>query len=63
MEQLVIIDYSTGNIHIHTVTTDEFNDLSIGEICTKLGYNEDEVYVMWGNNIQVNFKGVYNEIN
>lgn len=55
MEKLTIFDYSTGYIDIFDV--DE--DLEVTEdLIASLGYNMDEVYYMWGNNIKCNFKGV-----
>lgn len=53
MEKIVVLDYSDGSVNIYNVT-EELEDLESDEILSKLGYNIDECYIMYGENITVN---------
>lgn len=53
MEKAVILDYSDGSVNIHNLTPD-MEDMESDELLSKLGYNIDECYIMFGENITIN---------
>lgn len=61
MEKLIIIDYSISHIDIYDL--DE--DFEVTEdFITSLGYNIDEIYYIFSNDIKINIKGnIKDELN
>lgn len=53
MEKVVILDYSDGSVNVYNITGD-LGDMESEELLSKLGYNIDECYIMYGENITVN---------
>lgn len=54
MGKLAIMDYSTTSIHIYDEEFDtDFEPDNMEEIIADLGYNNDEIYYMFGDNIEV----------
>lgn len=53
MEKVVILDYSDGSVNVYNITED-LGDMESEELLSKLGYNIDECYIMYGENITVN---------
>lgn len=53
MEKVVILDYSDGSVNVYNITED-LGNMESEELLSKLGYNIDECYIMYGENITVN---------
>jgi hypothetical protein len=55
MEKLVVLDYSTGTVHVHNI---EREDPITDEYIQDLGYNVSDCYWMAGDVEFINHKGV-----
>lgn len=53
MEKIVVLDYSDASVNIYNIT-DDLENMESEEILSKLGYNIDECYIMYGGNITIN---------